>query len=283
MATGDAHANEIIETLLIDDGLATPETAQAYREGMKDGQLRDYLRSQTNEEILAAHDEPLFGDMIAFPACFTDGHVIHQDGFAALGDPDEYNQVPMVLGTNQEEMKLFLTPQYGILPPCVYQMVADSMSADWTNNAVNIPASVLASHPSQPGVYAYKFLYGMYRHSGPNCDPDPGAFNAWLDLRPYGPNLGLMLGASHALEINFFFGNYWFFDAEMWLFREDNRPGYEALTEAMMAYAAEFAYTGSPGDAGGVMWVPWSNTPGQMKRILLDANAEEALIEMSPE
>jgi len=57
--------------------------------------------------------------------------------------------------------------------------------------------------------------------------------------------------------------------------------GYEAITEAMMAYVAEFAYTGSPADAGGVMWTPWSNTPGEVKRILFDANAQDALIMMS--
>jgi hypothetical protein len=51
----------------------------------------------------------------------------------------------------------------------------------------------------------------------------------------------------------------------------------------MMAYVGEFAYTGSPGDAGGVMWSPWSNTPGEMKRILFDANDLDALIEMSAE
>ena len=198
--------------------------------------------------------------------------------------PMSTTRFPIIAGTNEEEYKLFLTAYYDVWPSCQYQFTADAMSAGWTLEAVDAPATILASHPSQPGVYAYQFLYGMYRHDGlPSCAPDPAAYNAWLDLSPFGmPNFGLMLGASHALEINFFFGNYWFGDAGPFLFRPDNRPGWE-ITEAMMAYVAEFAYTGSPGDAGGVMWSPWSNTPGAMKRILLDANDEEALIEMSPE
>jgi para-nitrobenzyl esterase len=220
--------------------------------------------------------------MITVPNCFTDGTVIHEGGSEALLDPDDYNQVPIITGTNQEEYKLFLTPYYDLWPACQYQFTADAMSADWTLEAVDTPATLLASHASQPGVWAYQFLYGMYRHDGfPNCEHDPEAYNAWWDLRPLGPNFGLMLGASHALEINFFFGNYWFGDAGPFLFRADNRLGYEALTEAMMAYVAEFAYTGSPGDAGGVMWSPWSNAPSGMKRILFDANDAEALIEMS--
>jgi para-nitrobenzyl esterase len=282
LATGDAHANDVIEKLLINDGIATPEDAQAYREGMKGRKIARYLRSKTGEELLAVH-EPFSGDMITIPNCFTDGVVIHEDGFDALLDPGEYNQVPMIAGTNQEEYKLFLMPYYDLWPACEYQAEADFNSVQWRIEAVDTLATILASQPSQPGVYAYQYLYGMYRHAGPDCEPDPAAYNAWLDLRPMGPNLGLMLGASHGLEINFFFGNYWFGEAGPFLFRADNRPGYEALTEAMMAYVAEFAYTGSPGDAGGVMWNPWTNTPGEMKRILFDANATEALIEMWPD
>lgn len=65
------------------------------------------------------------------------------------------------------------------------------------------------------------------------------------------------------------------------LFREDNRGGYEALSDAMMAYVAQFARTGTPDVDGLPEWTEWSNTDGESKRILFDANANEAVIEMS--
>jgi carboxylesterase type B len=134
---------------------------------------------------------------------------------------------------------------------------------------VDNPATALSAIDGQPDVYAYEFLYGAN-------NPPPG-YNAW----PYPYNV--ILGASHALELSFFWGNYWFFGYENYIFREDNRLGWEALTDAMMAYAAEFARTGHPGDAGGVEWFPWSNGEGEAKRILLDANDTETIIEMSTE
>ena len=48
-----------------------------------------------------------------------------------------------------------------------------------------------------------------------------------------------------------------------------------------MSYVAQFARTGKPGAAGGVPWTAWSNSEGESKRILFDANDRKTLIEMS--
>ena len=146
------------------------------------------------------------------------------------------------------------------------------------------PATALAAIDGQPDVYAYEFLYGAYSYiyDFGTGDTIPTGYNAWL-TDYFGTNFALLFGSSHALKLTFFWGNYWFFGYEDFIFREDNRLGREALTDAMMAYAAEFARTGHPGDAGGVEWFPWSNGEGEAKRILLDANDTETIIEMSTE
>jgi len=212
--------------------------------------------------------------MITYPNVFLDGTVIHEHGASALNDPASYNQVPVILGTNLEETKLFfffLTEQ-PIRHPLVYQTTARVTSDNWKVSGVDSLATMMSAHGTQPAVYAYQFLYGAYHLFG---------YNAWpTDVD--GINYALGIGASHSLEIPFFWGlQQWFLFNDL-LFRQDNREGREALGDAMMAYVTQFVRTGNPNGIGNIPeWTPWSNTGGASKRILFDANDTEAMIEMA--
>ena len=277
---GDASSDRVIDELMTLDGIS--------RDGMKDRQIADYLKSKTAGEILSVYDPTMgFGmldsyhDAAEFPQVFRDGTVINADGEGALFT-GVYNKVPIILGTNEEEQKMFLLPLYDSMDPCDYQFEADSLTDTVWGWAVDDLAPLLSFW--QPGdVYAYRFLYGTYRHLGPshNCEPDPSAFNAWLDLRAIGlPNFGLMFGACHMLDIPFFFGNFEFLGLEDAIFNVFSYPGYEYLSDGMIAYVAQFARTGDPGDVGGVVWTPWANTVTG-PRILFDADQADNLTEMS--
>jgi hypothetical protein len=88
------------------------------------------------------------------------------------------------------------------------------------------------------------------------------------------------------LDVPFFFANFEYLTQQVTneIFKPSNHPGYDLLSDAMMAYVAQFARTGDPGDAGGVQWFPWSTfPPGGWKRILFDADTTDVLIEMSRE
>jgi len=272
VTAGDSYANTVIEALLVNDG--TPEDqAQGVRESMTDTEIEEYLRSKTTEDFFAALTPGIFG-MIANPNVFMDGIVIHEDGADALNDPATYNQVPVILGTNLEETKLFLffMSEQPIRRPLVYQAMARVTSDRWKVSGVDTLATMMSAHGSQPDVYAYQFLYGAYRMFG---------YNAWpTDVD--GINYALGIGSSHSLEIPFFWGNHQWFLFNDLLFREDNRLGREALSDAMIAYVAQFARTGNPNGIGSSPeWIPWSNTEGASKRILFDSNDTEAIIEMS--
>jgi len=275
ITNGDTNATAVIDRLLKNDGTVTDSSAaKIHREKMSNADIERYLRSKTVEALLKGHDM-LFGPMIKFPNCFTDGAVIHKEGLDALNEPNKYNQVPIILGSNKEEMKLFmgLGPYFSQMDPATYQQVTQTKSDEWKLKAVDNIAKKLAAHDSQPGVYAYQFNYGAY---------NPDGYNAWptnLD----GVNYALKFGASHALEISFFWGNRFFFGLEKIIFREDNRKGYEALTNSMMSYVAQFVRTGKPGAVDGIFWNPWSDREGESKRISFDANNTEARIEMSKE
>ena len=122
-------------------------------------------------------------------------------------------------------------------------------------------ARLISQH--QPDTYAYDFRWGT--QSGPS------PFN-------------FIYGAGHAAEISFFHGaGEGLFSLP---FTEQNRPGREALQNAMMDYLADFARDGNPNgefSASEVAWQPWSNTAGADKVIVLDATDADTDISMSNE
>jgi len=270
VAEGEAHVNGVIERLLVKDGQAGDrEAAREMREKMSMAEIENYLRAKTPEEILKAH-QMSYRPMIKFPNCFLDGAVLAKEGYEVLKDPSRYNQVPTILGANKEEAKLFMGGVFRQVSPEEYQQRALAASAAWIKRGVDEIAETITAHESQAPVYAYQFNYGAY---------NPDGYNAWpTDYR--GTNYALRMGAAHGLEIPFFWGNLSFFTMGRILFREENRQGYEGLSEAMMKYLARFVHEGDPGSAGGVLWKPWSNAEGAPKRILLDADDTKILIEM---
>jgi para-nitrobenzyl esterase len=234
--------------------------------------LKACLMSKTAEEIFGVYPPWVAGmlDLSVFLDRFTDGVVISALGKDALKDPRTYNQVPTILGTNKEEYKIFMIGLYGRMLDDDYQALTLSMSMAWQQTGVNDLAVAMTANKGQPGVYAYEFDYGAYNKFG---------YNAWPYL--YGINFGVMIGASHGLEIPFIFGEWTYFGLEPYIFRQDNQEGREALSDSMVEYWASFARTGKPRDPSGVLWRPWSNKDGGAKRILFDANDTQPLIQMS--
>jgi para-nitrobenzyl esterase len=105
---GTAHVNRIIVKLLVKDGKAADEkTAAAMLAAMNTKDVGAYLRSKKAQEFLEMYPEGKIMGMITFPQAFGDGAVLPKDFYGAL-ESGNYNKVPMILGTNKEEVKLFL-------------------------------------------------------------------------------------------------------------------------------------------------------------------------------
>ena len=269
MGEGDASAQEVLERLLVKDGKArTRGEAAGAAAAMSPAAVRAYLRSKSGREILSMYR--VFGlGMIEFPAIFRDGAVILSSGYDALSTGEYPNKVPIILGSNADELKLFLRFTTRIpWQSDLYQAVSRYGSARWTVSAVDEVARRLASHPDQPPVYAYSFRWGTLDAQGRSVLP-----NEW----------GRELGAFHGLDISFFLGHdsvAMIFQA--FLFSWQNQPGRKALSSAMMRYLASFARTGNPNPAGGGLptWEPWSPAPGGPRRILFDVRGHQPVLEM---
>jgi para-nitrobenzyl esterase len=270
---GHAHSsNETILALLQRDGTAADRAAAKAALASRDAdEVARYLRDQDAYEMLASYlkkGDETFG-MFDMPKLFRGGAVIPRemphDAFAA----GAYNRVPVILGSNRDEQKLFISaePRYvrwifGLYPhlrdPESYQITSDYMSRAWKANSVDEFARRM--RPVQgPTVFAYRF----------DWDEEPTLLGA---------DLSVLLGAAHIFEVPFVLGHWDLGPRTDMLFVEENEPGRKELSSAMMSYWAQFAYTGDPGsgrDGSLPRWKAWDpQREGPDKFIVLDTSAD---------
>jgi len=165
---------------------------------------------------------------------------------AAFDSTDTFNVVPIITGTNRDEMKLFqvFNPQLTkrrlgqfIVPrnKNLYNATSDYGSRIWRIRAVDMPAAQMAA-AGHGSVYAYRF------------DWDDGG-------RVLFTNLKTLLGAAHAMEIPFVFNRFSLLgEMDKYMFQKKTLTGRQDLSRAMGAYWASFARTGVPANAEGITW-----------------------------
>ena len=101
-------AREITNQLLVADAtVASRSGAIDYQNSLEDAEIARYLRTKQADQILAV----LEGEaQINFPPLiFRDGAVVPIAPLQAVfSDAENYHHVPMIIGTNRDEFKLFL-------------------------------------------------------------------------------------------------------------------------------------------------------------------------------
>lgn len=270
LAEGEQDAERVIRELLIDDGSAAdPSEAASYLADMPATEIASYLRSTAVGDLLACYSPSAFG-LFSIPQLFTDGSVLPARGYKVFEDGTYPSKVPIILGTNLDELKLSLR-YHDLFYPVIEdesfwsdQAAQDLFAAAgkygsdlWKVGGVDDMARKLSADAAQPPVYAYRFDWGSGAEIG-------GSVPEWYQT---------LLGACHGVEVPFFFGNDTGTLSSM-LYHEDNRLGRETLSGAMMSYVGRFAHTGDPNGAGLPDWGSWSNTPGEDKFLVL--NVDEA-------
>jgi para-nitrobenzyl esterase len=244
---------EFVNTLLIADGVPDRTAAKGRQQTMSDSALLAFLRGKSPKQLLAAVKPAGLG-MYDWPVMIRDGYAVPDKPMIALfADPAQYNAVPVILGGNRDENKLFMLgdpdlteKRLGFLPEikdlATYNRITGYYSAKWRAEAGGEVAAVLSKSQGDT-VYIYRF--------------------DWDDEPDYGlVNLHDLLGASHSTEINFVFGD----DSTIGLpfvRSKANGPGRDGLSSAMMGYWASFARDGVPGNGGNPanpIWQPWRET-----------------------
>ncbi|MEX2204615.1 MAG: carboxylesterase family protein [Myxococcota bacterium] len=232
--------------------------------------LGDAPRSRSAEEILRAYPGEPFLGMLSIPTVIRDGVVVPESDMREAFARGAYNQVPIVLGSNRDETKLFsfgdptlVRRWFGIFPMLRvpeerYQLIAEYGSKAWKAGGVDSLATVLRAVQG-PSVYAYRF----------DWDEEPTLLFA---------DYGVLLGAAHGFEIPFVFGHWKLGGAGDRLFDASNAAGREALSAQMRSYWAQLAYSGDPGRGRKSDLPPWTawddSTPASLKYIVFDTEAD---------
>jgi para-nitrobenzyl esterase len=260
-------SNEAVARLLVTKGVARDRAdAKAKIASLPAAEVARHLRQASAHEILAAYP-PLPGvGLIPMPVVLQDGDVLPAGPLVErLAQPDGWSRVPVVIGTNRDENKLFMfgSPQWitwwlWLIPrlrePERYDAVAEHMSRMWKATGADELANAMV-RSGATDVFVYRF----------DWDEEPTIAGA---------DLSRMLGAAHGFEIPFVFGHFDLGREGNRLFTAENDPGRRALSAAMMSYWAEFARSGKPNPARGgnlPAWPAWSTTTPQF--VLLDTVA----------
>jgi para-nitrobenzyl esterase len=263
--TPRGHPNSSREWLaqrLVQAGTAaTREEARQQLDAMSNSEVRDFMYGLSPTEIMAGLEGG--AGMFPTPQSFRDGTVLPDANLREVfADPARHNSVPLMTGTNRDEMKLFLAlspkfveRRFGFLPrirdEAAYNAVAGYLSDNWKAHAVDEVANIMAESGGQP-VFAYRW------------DWDEGASNWLVDY-------SALLGAAHGLEVAYIFEDFEKGIAVPGLYNEENIPGRDLLAQQMRSYWTEFAYSGDPGQGRqGELprWLAWGN--GGPNLMLLD-------------
>ncbi|MEP4486205.1 MAG: carboxylesterase family protein [Halioglobus sp.] len=262
------HANSgrevLAKWLLATDRAADADQARSLQSSLPGDELASFMRELSTEQLLL----PLQASQArhGIPQHYRDGTVLPSEPLLRVfAQPSQWNRVPLITGSNRDEMKLFLAVSdnyvnqlFGAIPVIRdkerYELVASYLSDRWKAMAVDEVAAVIQESGADVPVFAYRF------------DWDEGPSN-WLVDYP------TLLGAPHGMELDFLFGPM-VSRAVPGLFNEKNAPGVAQLSSAMLSYWTQFAYTSDParGRAGELpQWRSWVSSAGKM--MLLDTDA----------
>ncbi len=264
-----AYARALLQSVVIADGkAANPVAAELFLALKSSSQIASYLRSVPPETLIRAEASSLLNKA---PAVFGDGHVIPLDPHAAIL-AGAYNRMPVLASNTLEEGKLFgglvgaykpsdydrftmqylfdpdaaptfteadlINPQYLPVdqPVTGWNTVSAAMGhAVFTRGTIASMGVLATQQPSQ--IWYYRFDWAQ----------QPVPFNT-------------VYGAAHAMDLPFAFGN---FGKSVFSFGYStaNKPGREALSDAMMRTLGAFAATGNPHHDGlGTGWANWPAT-----------------------
>ena len=305
--SGRTSANDYIEKLLMfADGVGTPvplATRAAYaqkRAAMESaGTLASYLRHTKAGDLFLAILK--YGSVPTFPI-IEDGYVMPAGGWIPAIQSGNYNKMPIILGSNEYELKPFevlfgsIVALYGAPSTLPTHSWLDLFTSVRNNNTPKYE-DILKTEFDQD-LYDKAGYFGTLQWKAKNVDSLAHEFSQVQDkVYTYffkwggvgsGPYpFDRIYAAGHASEIAFFG-----IGADQGLFNlpfvPANQKGRDELKGAMMAYLANFARTGNPnsGDsqhafpAQRTKWEQWTNVSGGPKAIVFDADLDHANIEM---
>jgi para-nitrobenzyl esterase len=264
-------SREIVNQLLINESLAeTRDEAKQVQDDMESFELSAALHQLSPEELLSLYSDG-FAGMLGSPDIFADGYVLPKNMTTnEIFSGNTYNPVPVILGTNRDECKLFtaftsdaIDKTFG-LPSGFNDLQGYDRDSRYCTDAWKIRAvDDLANAMSRAGngdVFAYRFDVDDWRNLG------------FIELED-------LLGAAHGLELPFVFGN--FPKPFRVIFPGSMQQEFVDVSNQMGSYWAEFAHSGDPGNGRSgsqTRWTRWDNSETAVPRLMVfDTGSDQGI------
>jgi para-nitrobenzyl esterase len=232
-------------------------------------QTASCLRAVPASTMVAAEPFPLYP--------FVDGTLLTQTIGAAFAS-GEFNQVPVMSGTNHDEYRLFVATGYDLVgnpilnsaeydtavttlwgstlaPPVLalypfssYPFGGEALGASGTDGAFSCPARIVDQALSKlVPTYAYEF-------NDENAPPSQSEFGGLLTFP---------LGAYHSAELQYLFPGIDVFGLPVTL-----SPEQMQLSDAMVSYWTHFAKEGDPNSPYHPFWAPYSASSDEFQSLI---------------
>lgn len=220
--------------------------------------ITEALNVATADELRAVSVERLIGaytrgrGFLDVPRVIQDGVVLPASPLReAFTSTETFNNVPIIMGTNRDEMKLFYVRDermtrkiLGVFPVARDQDSFDALtgylSRLWRIRSVYEPAAMMTA-AGHDAVFAYRF------------DWDDGGRVLFTDFQK-------VFGATHGFEMPFVFNRFQHLgNADRILFQKKTFEDRERLSRVMGAYWASFARDGAPFCANAPTWVAYGS------------------------
>jgi para-nitrobenzyl esterase len=232
-------------------------------------QTASCLRAVPASTMIAQEPFPLYP--------FVDGRLLTQTISAAFAS-GEFNQVPVISGTNHDEYRLFVATGFDL----VGKPILTSAEYDTATTALWGPAlgpPVLASYPFASYPFGGEALGasgtdGVFSCPARNADQSLSKFvptytyefndeNAPPAQALFGGLLTFPLGAYHSAELPYLFPGVDVFGLPVTLSSQQMQ-----LSDAMVSYWTKFAKTGDPNSFEEPFWSPYSASSDEFESLI---------------
>jgi para-nitrobenzyl esterase len=232
-------------------------------------QTASCLRAVPASTMIAQEPFPLYP--------FVDGRLLTQTISAAFAS-GEFNQVPVISGTNHDEYRLFVATGFDL----VGKPILTSAEYDTATTALWGPAlgpPVLASYPFASYPFGGEALGasgtdGVFSCPARNADQSLSKFvptytyefndeNAPPAQALFGGLLTFPLGAYHSAELPYLFPGIDVFGLPVTLSSQQMQ-----LSDAMVSYWTKFAKTGDPNSFEEPFWSPYSASSDEFQSLI---------------
>src|SRR5699024_1641079 len=257
-----------IAPLVVEDKVKSNEE-EAYEWLLTDDKdVKEYLYNISSDRLVNLMNNAGIR-MSVFPHLFNDGVVLPKEGF----DTENYNDVPLIMLASSGEFSGFAAGDKYFAGTDIETLLTDENKYNEYRFAVDYGNKLYGLFNAEESA---KRMINKYKYPIYKCYCDYGDNEEVVVEK-----LAKSLGSFHGVFLPFLADELIGISAAFPEAFENN--GAKDLTEKFTKYISNFLWNDDPNSEGLVKWEKWTNENDGPTQLLLDANKDEAIIQMSYE